>query len=301
MMGLATYTGGFAIGDLCGNRRIALSTISAFNDPFELHFQPGPELSADQVRKMIANVPDGGRAVEQGFMRNMGITLEDFLQDLALGKEYARSMSRDVSASNWRETLRYTLEQADEMFRVLCCVRVPARPSSDVSMWAYYGHRHTGLRIHFTPEFLARSGMEIRKIRYRAKVPVYGFDQLYDEAKSKRLIDDVFVTKSRGWRQEREERLYFKIDAVPGLIKAAQDLSPDRKMRSWIEVGWNDIERIDLGTHFPNAWEAIRSLSVAFPNSMICVAEKSDATYGFRYKIIADPQKKNLTDLELIG
>lgn len=128
--------------------------------------------------------------------------------------------------------------------RILCfCEASKITDLSDQLMWGHYSYGGTGIRVWFDTERLPRDMPPIFPVHYaeiRPTIDLGELDCYLDWAKWSQFFEKVFVTKSKAWEYEHEQRMF-----VPKLYDSSW-VSRDNGLE-FVKIPVNAITRIDFG------------------------------------------------------
>ena len=278
MANLITYGGSYLIDNLCEGR-LSVSSIRDVNDPFELHHRPGGGPTDDEFETFLTKIPETWlEATNAGHSLPPpppGMNADDILRALRSDDDLAKSSITLALETHINAMRQRSVDVHESHFRAICCVPEVVAPIGEITMWAHYGQRHTGIRIHLRPSFHHYEGVELREMRYQEEPPELGFQQAENPDE---FINNVKESKAWAWSHERETRLLIPLQ----LLQDGKDCKDiDRK---WMKVKREDVARVDLGFDFNNDVVQVRKLLNAFPNLDIRKAFKSETAYRFDYR-----------------
>ena len=135
----------------------------------------------------------------------------------------------------------------DVRVRVLCvCDPDRLKPNGDVLMWSHYADKHTGFRIHFLKDFLARRAELSWDVEYEDVVPpvdpdhIGGFGLGARDTEAFEALSLALRSKGSFWSYEEESRFFFQ--------KRKCHFDRRRKFH-YLRLPARAITRVDAGLH----------------------------------------------------
>ncbi len=276
---LVRYSGHYTLNDL-EMGRLAVSKVTSFNDPFELHLMPGEQATLDEAVMLMQRMMDVHKEyaalVKQHYPT---IDVTDINNSPREIREELAFMYIERTPAVTERIKKYVVAMFDRKGRVICFAKPLPRSPLEIPMWGYYGDGHKGVRIHASQYFLADKRFRWRQIQYRESPPKLDYKQppirLREAVTFYQMVLD---SKSTAWAHEGETRLSV---AVRHIVTEADSKGVPR---DFIRIKPEYITRIDLGMRCDDATvNHAERLKGKYPHLEIYAAEKSEDTYGIRY------------------
>ncbi len=201
--------------DILKNKRLKISTIDSFNDPFEFRLAVATNLTYETVLEDIQNETTAIKAYELFLELNLcqemdcpsflGWFKQHGLQHFAVLQAAFELAMRDSNESLYKKMV--------DDYRVICLSACP----DNILMWSHYGKQHQGILFKFESHNIITDKMLhdeiILKVEYqpeRAKLPAR-LDHRNNDA-SRNVLMALLKTKYEEWIYERECRIMVGFD-----------------------------------------------------------------------------------------
>lgn len=225
------------------DKRLRVSRIGSFNDPFEFSFRTVGEMTFEKARdyhRARLDHPGFQEAAKTLFPKLAGNKDKLRKAMVALIPENARKMVETFGQTE-QEILMKNQIYANEILRLLCFSDSDVKKEDEILIWSHYASSHTGIRIGF--EFPnVTNPFQIVKINYQSeRVPIDLTGDLQPGSLDE-TIKSGLKTKSNAWSYEREYRMLIaprECVIESGVDGKSSDYWP-------IKTEW--VKRIDFGT-----------------------------------------------------
>jgi hypothetical protein len=145
-----------------------------------------------------------------------------------------------------------------------------------IEMWSYYAQDHSGMVLEFLP-FIGNSPFSVAQpVKYLSKIPRLSSAELVNSAKLAKLtIDRITLTKSLGWRHEKEWRI----------VSSMRDKSKSFEL---LPFNRNELGSIILGVKSSSSdrAEVIELARKNFPFAKIYKAHLSKTDFAMHFEEI---------------
>ncbi len=215
------------------NKKVWVSTIDGFNDPFEFNFH-------------IKNDKDLSGAIEIA-TNELGDTLKD-IPDKVIEDHLISNIELSEAIKN-RIEIDINMDRNKERFSkygIYCLSEL----KDSILMWSHYADDHKGICIEFerSPGSILGSDI-IRKVEYKPSAPIFTYAQ-FKEMDPKVSARSVILTKFEHWKYEEEWRIIVEEGneeaPLPGRItKIFFGLKSTKEDREVIYNLTKDIEGIE--------------------------------------------------------
>ena len=176
--------------------RVRVTPPDEFNDPFE--FTPAAVNPLDNPKKLSAYLKRQGVAAPVTSLRRI-------IPVLKKNNEGARRFGRSLADADMAAR-----SAASKNFGVVCL----CKSKDDIRMWAHYGAKHKGiaLGLDFNREVSGIKGVvALEGARYRKRRARLNPMLAAGSAEWRREMENVALTKSCEWRDERECRMICRL------------------------------------------------------------------------------------------
>ena len=260
-MQLAHYSSALTIDDLL-KRRLRVSKMTTFNDPFEFSFvaqEPSEEL------------------IDETYMRawaKSGADIRRYHFGLSIRENHP--VKRDLR------------EFWSTRFRTLCCSNIDeVGVPDDILMWSHYAEQHMGIRIHFSETFRTHQALGFGPMEYEDSLLEFSVDLLFRSDEDEDIVK--FLTKclrrkAKCWEREREWRAEIPIQAI---CETRSD-TKSGKEHDYIRVESGYITRIDFGIRCSVSDETLSQLRSTYKGVKIYQAARCHETYACRYHVLRE-------------
>ena len=202
------------------SRRLRWTTPAMLNDPIDMQFAFQLRIDRQAARAMALD-----KLWQHYYGELLDQSLNEFGRQIRQNRQYFPQMSReefdqevgqgiDASIDEMTEKIGRFSEMIKDHFgndKILCLSEIP----DSILMWSYYAQNHTGIVLRFTDETPDNQLTRARLVNYVEQMPsLFDDDRIsnmlagYSGMDTRRIMDEITLTKSNHWAHERERRVY---------------------------------------------------------------------------------------------
>jgi hypothetical protein len=253
-------------------KRLLLSKISNFNDPFEFAHRFSGEYTVDHAEKDLQEMPDEG--VNVMLSKIEPFQEPEYFQKTSPRRRLAEFFVRMGGSPSVDVCHGHKL--ADYFFRVCCFSKTDVIPDSEILLWSHYARSHRGVRIEFELDEIC---MPLSEVTYSCHRCAIDFSKAYEGDHTNEILRQAMHTKSMAWDYEKEVRLIRKKDSEPPVPSPDGDLHFLSFDPSW-------VKSVDFGINCDGAIiESISEiLKLDYPHAPMRKAFHHPEYYAIEYR-----------------
>ena len=247
-------------------RRLKLSRISSFNDPFDCMPRLAKrKVTVEEMKQELLHGVTGIEAASDYIRTNLDASVESGLK---------------IAQATSSQLISESQETADIFARAVCFTHSDIEQSDEVLMWSHYGQSHKGIRVGFQfPQGLH----ELSPVHYqKERVEVYlGARPVSQPGLGEDLKKSMF-TKSKAWDYEKEYRMLVLSEAW---TKDSSLPPPDNEFLT-IDTLW--VVNVAFGAKVDRkvAESKAHELSATYPHVEWLIAEYHPTHFSLVYKAL---------------